>query len=222
MQYASINELFTATINNALASAAQFIPGFVTGLIVLLIGLIIASFVKQILTQVFRVVGLESFLQKYGVPSAKAKEGVSWTEILSELARWVVIVVFLIPAADIWGLSQFVVILNGFLAYLPNVVIAVLILLVGFVVSRLTHDVLLASIHGVSQDVARTVAVVGRYAVLVFAVLVVLNQLGIASDLIRILFAGFVAMLALAGGLAFGLGGRDVAKEMLTRLLRRL
>src|SRR5690606_857266 len=125
------------------------------------------------------------------------------------LARWFVIIIFLIPTADIWGLGQFVVILNNFLGYLPNILIAVLLLLVGFVVSQLVHDLLLASIQGVSQASARTIAVVGKYSVVVFAVLIALNQLGIASDLIRILFAGIVAMVALAGGLAFGLGGKD-------------
>jgi len=73
-----------------------------------------------------------------------------------------------------------------------------------------------------SAETARTIAVVGRYSVLVFAVLIVLNQLGIASDLIRILFSGIVAMVALAGGLAFGLGGREVAREILEKLSKKL
>jgi hypothetical protein len=63
---------------------------------------------------------------------------------------------------------------------------------------------------------------VGRWAVLIFVFLVVLNQLGIASDLIRILFAGIVAMVALAGGLAFGLGGKEAAKDIIEKLRKRL
>lgn len=218
----SVNEVFTVTLNSAIASIALFVPLFLTGLIVLLIGLIIASLVKQILLQFFRIARIEQLLERYGVPKTKTKEGVSWTGFFAELARWFIIILFLIPTADVWGLSQFVVVLNNLLSYLPNVLVAVLLLLVGFVVSRLAYDLLLASVHGVSADAANSVASVGRYAVLVFAVLIVLNQLGIASDLIRILFAGIIAMVALAGGLAFGLGGRDVAKELLAKIAKRL
>jgi small-conductance mechanosensitive channel len=222
LQFESVNQILIVTLNNTLAQVAQFIPRFLTGLIILLIGLIIASFVKQILVQVFKFIKLDQLLERYGVPETRGAEGVSWTRFLAELARWFVIVLFLVPTADIWGLGQFVVILNNFLSYLPNVLVSVLLLLVGFVAGRLVHDLLLASVQRVSKESARTIAVVGKYSVIVFAVLIALSQLGIASDLIRILFAGVVAAVALAAGLAFGLGGRDAAKEILTRILKRL
>jgi hypothetical protein len=121
-----------------------------------------------------------------------------------------------------WGLGRFVDVLNNLLLYLPNVFIAVLLLLVGFVVSKLVYDLLIASVRGLSRDSAKGIAMVGRWAVLIFVFLVVLNQLGIASDLIRILFAGIVAMVALAGGLAFGLGGKEAAKDIIEKLRKRL
>lgn len=218
----SVNEVLTVTLNNTIGSITAFIPRFITGLIVLLIGIIIASFLKQIILQLFKLIKLDSMLEKYGVPKNKGNEVVSWTAVLAELLRWFVIVLFLVPTADVWGLGRFSEVLNGLLTYLPNVFIAVLLLLVGFVISRLVHDLLLASIRGVSSDFAKTVALVGRWAVLIFVFLVVLNQLGIASDLIRILFAGVVAMVAIAGGLAFGLGGKDAAKELLNKLSKKL
>lgn len=221
MQFESVNEIFTATLNNTLFQIAQFIPRFLTGLIILLIGLIIASFVKQVLVQLFKFIKLDQLLERYGVPEKRGVEGVSWTGFLAELARWFVIILFLVPTADTWGLGQFAVILNNLLGYLPSVLVAVLLLLVGFVVGRLVHDLLLASIQGVSKESARTIAVVGQYSVIVFAILIALNQLGIASDLIRILFAGVVASVALAAGLAFGLGGRDSAKEILEKILKK-
>lgn len=222
MQFESVNQVFTITLNNTLSSVAQFVPRFLTGLIVLLIGLIIASFVKQVLVQLFKFVRLEKLLERYGVPETRGKEAVSWTGFLAELARWFVIIVFLVPTADIWGLGQFVVILNNLLAYLPNVLVSVLLLLVGFVAGRLVHDLLLASVQGVSAESARTVAIAGKYAVIIFAVLIALNQLGIASDLIRILFSGVVASVALAAGLAFGLGGKEAARELLNKLVQKL
>ncbi|RJQ24681.1 hypothetical protein C4577_07185 [Candidatus Parcubacteria bacterium] len=214
-----IGQTLVNTLNDALGSIVSFIPKLVSGLIVLLLGIIIASFLKQVVIEIFKFLKIDQLLNKYGVP--QAKDGVGWADIIGELIRWFVIILFLVPVAEVWGLGRFVEVLNGLLLYLPNVFVAVLLLLVGFVISRLVYNLILASIHGLSHDVAKTIATVGRWSVLIFVFLVVLNQLGIASDLIRILFAGFVAMVALAGGLAFGLGGRDAAKEIIEKVRKK-
>lgn len=208
------------TYGTTVANIYAFIPRFISGLIVLLIGIIIATFLKQILLELFKFARVSNMLKKYGLP--QGREGVDWAQIISEMVRWFVIVLFLIPTADIWGLGKFVEVLNNLLLFLPNVFVSVLILMIGFVVSKLVYDVIMGSVHGLSKDSTRTVALVGRYAVLVFVFLVVLNQLGIASDLIRILFGGIVAMVALAGGLAFGLGGKKTAEEILEKLKKKI
>jgi len=214
-----VNTALQDTANNTLSNLSAFIPRFVSGLIILLIGIIIATFVKQILLELFKFIKLNALLKRYGLPESKE---VDWAQILAEMTRWFIIVLFLIPTADVWGLGRFVEVLNNLIFFLPNVFVSVLLLLVGFVIARLVYDLILASVHGLSRDSAKTVALVGRYAVLTFVFLVVLNQLGIASDLIRILFGGIIAMVALAGGLAFGLGGRDIAKEILEKLKRKI
>lgn len=215
-----VNNILQDTVNNTLATLAAFIPRFISGLIVLLIGIILATFLKSVLLEVFKFIRLNSLLKRYGLP--ESKEGVDWANILAEIVRWFIIVLFLIPTSDIWGLGRFVEVLNGLLLFLPNVFVSVLLLIVGFVVARLVYDLILASVRGLSKDSARTVALVGRWAVLIFVFLVVLNQLGIASDLIRILFGGIVAMVALAGGLAFGLGGKETAREILEKLKKKI
>lgn len=215
-----VNSVLQETVNTTLVSVYAFIPRFISGLIILLIGIIIATFLKQILIELFKFIRLNAFLRRYGLP--ESRDGVNWSQILSEIVRWFVIVLFLVPTADVWGLGKFVEVLNGLLLFLPNVFVSVLLLIVGFVISRLVYDLIMASIHGLPKDTAKTIALAGRWSVLVFVFLVVLNQLGIASDLIRILFGGIVAMVALAGGLAFGLGGQDTAKEILLKLKKKL
>lgn len=215
-----VSSVLQDTVNTTFSSVYSFIPKFISGLIVLLIGIIIATFVKQILLEIFKFLRLNNFIKHYGLP--EAKDGVDWANILSEIARWFVIILFLVPTSDIWGLGRFVEVLNNLLLFLPNVFISVLILIVGFVISKLVYDLIMASVRGLSKDSTRTVALVGRYAVLTFVILVVLNQLGIASDLIRILFSGIVAMVALAGGLAFGLGGQDTAREILQKIKKKV
>lgn len=216
----SVNNVLIGTLNGSVSTIFSFIPRFLSGFIILLIGIIIAIFLRQLVTETLKFIKFESFLKKYGVP--ESKENAQWSVIIAEIVRWFVIIVFLVPTADVWGLGKFVDVLNNLLLFLPNVFIAVLLLLVGFVVSKLVYDLLIASVRGLSKDSARTIAMVGRWSVLIFVFLVVLNQLGIASDLIRILFSGIVAMVALAGGLAFGLGGKDAARDIIEKLRKKI
>lgn len=216
----SINSVLMNTLNDSTAAIIAFIPRFLSGLIILIIGIIIATFLRQIIREFLKFIKFEAFLKRYRVPNTK--EGADWSTIVAEIVRWFVIIVFLIPTAEVWGLGRFVEVLNNLLLFLPNVFIAVLLLLIGFVVSRLVYDLLLASLRGISKDSAKTISMAGRWAVLVFVILVALNQLGIASDLIRILFAGIVALIAIAGGLAFGLGGKDIARDILEHLRKKV
>ncbi len=215
-----ISKTIQASFNDSLSAVVYFVPKFVAGLVVLLIGIILASIVKQVVLQVLKILKVETLLRRYGVP--EMKEDYTWTNILAEIAKWFIIIVFLIPTAEVWGLPKIVTILNDFILYLPNVFVAAIIGLVGFVFARISHDVILTSVKELSADTAKVVAAVARWAIIVFVVLAVLNQLGVATDLIRILFTGFVAMVAIAGGIAFGLGGQTAAKDALSGIIRRL
>lgn len=214
-----IGDTIVSSLNNGLLAFVNFIPKLVAGLIVILIGIIVASIVKQLIVGIFKALRIEKFLRKYGVP--ELKDEFSWTNILSELVRWFVIVLFLIPMAEVWGLPRITEVLNEVLLYLPNVFVAAIIAMVGFVFARLTHDVVLVSIKNVDPKTAAAIASVARWAINIFVILAVLTQLGVAADLIRILFTGLVAMLALAGGIAFGLGGQGGAKEVVDGLKRK-
>lgn len=216
----NVSETLLASLNSAVLGISLFVPKFFAGLVILLIGIIISSILKRVLIEIFRTLRVETFLRKYGVP--EMREEFTWTNVLSEIVRWFVIVVFLIPTAEVWGLPRITSVLNEFLLYLPNVFVAAVIALVGFVFARLTHDVILVSTKGVDAETAATIASVARWAINTFVVLAVLSQLGVATDLIRILFTGFVAMLAVAGGIAFGLGGQSAAKDVVEGLRRRL
>lgn len=208
------------SLNNALILTFSFVPKFVIGLIVVLVGIIIASILKEFVLSLLKTLKIEAILRRYGVP--EVRDDLTWTNILAEIVKWFLIIVFLLPAADIWGLPRVSVLINEFLLYVPNVFVSAIIALVGFVLARISHDVILASAKGLSADTASAIASVTRWAIIIFFVLIVLSQLGVATDLIRILFIGFVAMIALAGGLAFGLGGKDTAREVLESIKRKL
>ncbi len=216
----SISQSVVMSLNNGIIAIVNFVPKFIAGLIILLIGIVIASLVKRIVLEAFRVLRIEALLKRYGLPESRGE--LAWPNILAEIVRWFVIVLFLIPTADVWGLPQIVTVLNTFLLYLPNVFVAAIIAMIGIVFARLAHDVVLASLKGVSKETAQAIASVTRWAITVFVLLAVLNQLGVAAELVRILFTGFVAMVAIAGGIAFGLGGQDSARSFLQEIRKKL
>src|SRR3989338_4405861 len=192
----NVRSILVDSINTNIQSIVEFVPKLIAGLIILLIGIVIASIVKQIIVSIFNSLKIDAFLKRYGVP--EMKQGYAW------------------------GMQRIGSLLNELLLYLPNVFVAAIIALVGFVVARLAHDVILASAKGITRDSANAIATVTQWAVNIFVILAVLNQLGVAADLVRILFTGIVAMVAIAGGIAFGLGGQDTAKDLVQGLRKKL
>lgn len=220
MNVSNVGQTTVNSLNAAWSAVLDFIPNFLAGLIILLIGVIIASLLKQVTLAILRAINLEGFLKRYNVP--QGKNDLTWTNILGEIVRWFVIIIFLIPTTDVWHLPQVDSVLRSILLYLPNVFVAVIIGAIGLVFARLAYDVVLASTRGVSADASKTLALATRWSVTIFTVLAVLAQLGVAADLVRILFTGFVAMFALAGGLAFGLGGQKTASDLLETWRKKL
>ena len=213
----NLTDTIIASLNQGLITVLSSLPSLLAGFVILLIGIILASVVKKLLVRLLTALRVETYLKQYGIAEGK----VTWTAILSEIVRWAVIILFLVPTADIWRLPQITTILNTFLLYLPNVFVAAIIGLVGLVLARIASDLVLASTKGLSHDASKTIASSTRVAITVSLLLAVLNQLGVAQDLIRILFTGFVAMIALAGGIAFGLGGKDAARDLLDSLKKK-
>ncbi|MBI4098376.1 MAG: hypothetical protein HY426_05065 [Candidatus Levybacteria bacterium] len=208
------------SLNANLQSVVTFVPRFVAGLLILLIGIVISSIIRQVILSASKSLNIDSYLRRYGVPELRANY--TWSNILAEIVRWFVIIIFLIPTADVWGMPRIGTLLNELLLYLPNVFVAVIIALVGFVLARLAHDVILASVKGITKESGEAIATGAQWIINVFVILAVLNQLGVASDLVRILFTGIVAMVALAGGIAFGLGGQKNAQDILDGIRKRL
>lgn len=198
----------------------NYIPDFFAGLIILFIGLFVSILLKKILLTLFTFFRIDALLNKTRLITQK--EVRLWEEILAELLRWTIIVLFLVPTLEAWGLSKATAVLNQFLFYIPNIIVAVIIGFVGIITSNLISDVVKNSVKSLGSSSANTLAVFSKSTVLFFIILVMLNQLGVAQDLIRIFFTGLIAMLALAGGLAFGLGGKDSAKEIIEDLRKKL
>lgn len=204
----------------SVANLVNYLPDFIGGLIVLLIGLIIGSVAYRVVLGFLKTFQIEKFLSRYGVSKIEGHD-VQWSEVLAELLRWTIIIVFLVPALESWRLSAVNDVLSRVILYIPNVIVAVVLALVGIVFSKIAYRLSYSASTSLGKHSAHLIALVARWSILVFITFLVLHQLGVAQELLRILFAGIVVMLALAGGLAFGLGGQGVAKELLESIAER-
>lgn len=198
----------------------DIIPGLLAAFIVLVIGWAIAALVGRLVERVIEVLWIEKAIHKLHITEAFGNLGVkfSFSGLLGWLVKWFLILVFFIAATDILGLSQITDFLNQVVLYIPNVVIAAVVLLLGAVIGSFTGEVVERAVRASHLHSGEFMGGVAKWAIIVFAFMAALVQLGIAADMIKTLFTGLVAMLALAGGLAFGLGGRDHAEHILATL----
>lgn len=213
----TLDDLGTSVSTAVLGTFANFVsylPSFIGGLIVLAVGLVIAAVVHRVIIGILNAIRFEKFLNRYGISQVEG-QNIAWTEILAELARWSIIIVFLIPTLQTWQLDAVNAVLSSVLLYIPNVIAAVVMAIVGLVFAKLAYKVAYNTARSLGRDSAHTVGLVARWSILIFVAFLVLHQLGVAQQLLQILFAGVVAMLALAGGLALGLGGQGVARTFL-------
>ena len=214
MSFEGLSINVSAAVLNSFAAFINFIPSLIGGLIVFVIGLVIAAVIHRIITATLKTIQIEKYLSKYGITKVDGHD-VEWSQILAELARWAIIIIFLVPTLEAWRLGAVNNVLNRVILYIPNVIVAVILALVGLVFAKLAHKVTFSASRSLGKDLANTVALVAQWSLTVFVAFLVLHQLGVAQELLRILFGGLVAMVAIAGGIAFGLGGKETAQKIL-------
>jgi hypothetical protein len=202
------------------------IPNIVAAIIVLVVGLILAGLLGRLVHRLIDFTKFDTFLEK-AVGLNKLKErGINVTAagLVSWTVKWFLIIVTFIAVADILQWDQLTRFFEAVALYIPNVIITVLILLVGLILGGGLKELIIKTVKASTfpDASAGLLGTVAQTAVIVFAVMAAFTQLGIAEDLIKILFTGFVAMLALSGGLSFGLGGRDKAAEWLDKIHKEI
>lgn len=204
-------------ISDALRQTAVFLPSLVAAIVIFLVGIIVAVVFKNVLSKSLEALGVDKALAGTGVSSAlkRADANLTFSKLLGEILKWFVILVFLVPSIETLGLRQVSSLINNLILYLPNVIYAAIIITVGAVFAKFGRNFVLAAVHSMGAHLAELAAAITKWAIWIFSILAALSQLGIAQDLIRILFFGLVAMLALAGGLAFGLGGQEAARDLI-------
>jgi len=213
-------EAITLSFLNLWERFINFLPALVGAVLVFVAGWIVAVALGKVVEHIFKMIKVDDVMEKAGTKARFEKAGVKLdvAKFLGGLVKWFLILVFLMAATDILKLVQVTNFLNSIILYLPNVVVAAVILAVAFLVANFVYAVVKGSTKVAGIVSATLLATVTKWAIVIFGFLAALIQLGIASSLINTLFIGLVAMLALAGGLAFGLGGKEHAASLLQRL----
>lgn len=203
---------------------AGFAPKLVAAVVVFLVGWLVAVLFGKATYYIIRALHIDSALAKVGFRQAWERSGFSLNSahFFQELVKWFFIVVFLMAATNILGLQEVAEFLKTVVYYLPNVIVAAIILLIGILVAKFLENFVRASVKAAGLASANFLAEATRWAVFVFSLLVALSQLGVAEDIVRIVIIGFVAAGALAIGLAFGLGGVRHADQLITNLRKRI
>lgn len=213
-------EILLDSLTTIWQSFISFLPTLLAAIIVFIIGWLIAIFLGKVANRIIRTIKLDILLAKLGFAKAlaKAKLKLDSGKFFEELVKWFFIIVFLMAAVDILGLQEITLFLKTILYYLPNVVIAAVVLLTAVVVANFMYKLVKASVNTAGLSSSGAVAAIVKWAILIFGFVIALTQLGIATTLINTIVIGLIAMLALAGGLAFGLGGKDVAARFLEKI----
>ncbi|MBI2010793.1 MAG: hypothetical protein HYS89_00955 [Candidatus Colwellbacteria bacterium] len=215
----SWTEVLVASLQQLWIGFVGFLPLLLGALIVFVIGLIVAAGLGALVERVIAAVKLDALLAKAGVDRYFKRGGVAMNtgRFLGRLTYWFVVIAFFLAAADILRFDALSSFLRAVLLYIPQVAVAVLIMLAAVILGGFLRRLVQASVASAKLHSAKFLGTLTYWAVVVFGFLAALSQLGIATPIVNSLVTGFVAMIALAGGIAFGLGGKDYAGHLVDR-----
>lgn len=213
------------SLNNVTAQIVQLLPSVVLAIVVFIVGWFIASVIGQAVSQVVKALKVDNALRSLGLGDLVSRAGFELDSgsFVGALVKLFVIVVFLITSLDILGLSQVNALLRELVVgFLPNVLTVVILLLVSAVVADIVSKLVVGSAKASGVPSANLLGKLASWLIWVVAILMSLSQLNIGVAVLNTLFLGVVSGLALAFGLAFGLGGKDVAAYYLEKFKRDL
>ena len=216
---AAIMTSLTAALSLFLAA----IPRVVGFLIILIIGWLISGALAAGVAALLRAVRFNDLAQRSGLSGFVQNMGIrkDTAGVLADVVKWFVRLIVLVVAFDALGLPAVSSILQQFLLWIPNLVVAIVILVIAGLAANALGDLIRGATAQAGFSNPDLLATIARVAVWSFGIVVAVNQVGVAQTLVNTLFMGVVGALALAAGLAFGLGGRDTAGEIVDGWYRR-
>lgn len=214
------SEVLSFSFKNLWLGVMSFVPNLVVALVVVLIGWAIGALLGRVVHQIIKAIKIDEALKRAGVEGFLNRGGIDLDSgaFLGGLVKWFVMLVFLVGAFEVLHLSQVTEFLREILNYLPQVIVAVLILIAAGLVADAMKKVVLSSAMSAEVSSAGFLATVTKWVIWIFAILVALSQLGIAAGFVQTIFTGLVVALSLGLGLSFGLGGQEAASRVIEKM----
>jgi len=211
-------ETTVAALQGVWQNFIGFIPDLIGAITISLIGWVIAAAIGKLVAEVLKQLQFDKIFEKGAWKTAlqKADIDVHASAFIGAIFKWILIIVFLIAAIQVLGFSQLGSFFTAVLNYLPNVIVAAFIFVVAVIIADILEKVVRASVESFKVGYGHVVGIIVKWSIWIFAILAILDQLKIeAADwlvqMVQIVFIGIVVMAALA----FGLGGRDIARDIL-------
>ncbi|PIR87211.1 MAG: hypothetical protein COU11_01500 [Candidatus Harrisonbacteria bacterium CG10_big_fil_rev_8_21_14_0_10_49_15] len=211
--YGSLGGLWQEVLN--------FLPALLGAIVILLIGLIVAAILERIVERVIYYLKIDELFRKAEIDRyfERANIRLNIGHFLGKLVYWFIVIAFILAASDFLAFDQFAQFLqNALFGFFPTVIVAALILLATFVIAHFLRGLVTAAVAGSGLHHSRGVGLVTWWAIFIFGFVATLDMLGVSTALIENLITGLIAMLAIAGGLAFGLGGKEHAHRFLGKI----
>lgn len=214
-------DVFNASLQDLWWGFIQFTPKLIIAIIFFIIGWVLGGLVAKAFEHVFASLKVDKLFQSVKLDDFLNRAGLKLNSgyFVGQIVRWFIIIVFLLPSLNLVGLTYISSFLkDDVLGFLPRVFVAAFILIIATVVAEALARAVAAGAKTMNLKSANMLGSIAKYAVWVFAFIIALGQLGIASAYMQILFTGIIAMLAIAGALAFGLGAKDAASRYISKL----
>lgn len=217
--------ILATTVQSMWIELARVMPSMLVALVLLILGWIVGMGLARIVSQVVDTLKVDAALRSAGVDKLVERAGHTMNAgaVLGGLVKWFVIAIFLVAALEVLNLTQVTAFLSQVVFfYLPQVIVAVLILLIAAVVADFTQGVVVSAAKAAEIGSPYFVGSVARWSIWIFAILAALDQLAVASAFVQTLFTGIVVAVSLALGLSFGLGGQQAAGRYIERVSAEL
>lgn len=213
-------DVFLASLNQFWVQVVNFVPKLLAVVVILFFGWIIAKLVRTAVKHILELVKFDNFAEKSGLEAFMNSGDVNITlsGIISQVVYWLVIIMFIITGANMLGLTEVAQLLHDLAAYLPRIILAILVMIFGTLLARFINRLVFAWLHSIKFERALLVSTSVEYGIQILALFIALEQLGIGVQLINSLFVIVFGAIFLALALAFGLGGRDRAAKVIEEL----
>ncbi len=225
MQYHLMSDYYWMMLNQMVDFYRSFLSErIVAAVIILIVGIIFAVELGKLAKKVIQKAGLDRALENTGVKNFLKKGGIklSFSDLLGWFVKWFIIIFALMTSVDYLNMPQASKFLSDILGYLPNLVSALAVLTIGIIVAQMVYEAINSAGMATGAAAYRLAALVAKWILLVVTVLVALEQFGIGMSMLTIFASGLSLMIAIAGGLAFGLGGQNHAKELLDGIKNKI